>query len=255
MRKILISVLSSLLFFAAVSSAGGQAPAVTDFQERTQKFREEAEARRAKFNQQSEERRQEFLQKQEELKAQQEERREKARLEAEERLREAKERADKFREEAKARIAEHRKQALRQLISRLITRLHALVDRLELVADRIQSRIDKFAAEGADTGDAQTQLDAARAKLAEARGQIDALAGIDEDLLTAENPRDFFVAVKDQVLLIKSTLREAHRLLASSVSEIKGFSEVRAEEGETDFESGDRVRTEEQGEEGTENAE
>lgn len=158
-------------------------------------------------------------------------RREEARKEAEARLKTAREEAQQKREEVKQRIAEHRAEQLKKLVARLIERLNALVDRLEALANKVQEHIDKFAEQGADTAAAQTQLDGARAKLAEARGQIAALDGISTDLVNSPNPRDFFAAVKDQILLIKETLREAHKSLASSLGELRGLSSVERETG------------------------
>lgn len=219
MRKLIAPVLGFLLLLVFLTPAYGQSATPGGFSpERILRVREQTQQRQEEFRQVSEERRQEFQARQEE-----------ARREAEARLQKAREEAEQRREEVKRRIAEHRAEQLRSLLARLQERLNALIDRLETLSDRIQSRIDKFAAEGADTGDAQTQLDQARAKLAEVRGMVAALDGIGEDLVTAENPREFFMTLKDEILKIKATLREAHQLLASSVAEIRGFSEV--EEG------------------------
>lgn len=153
-----------------------------------------------------------------------EERQEEARKKAEEKREELKEKTETKQEKVRIRIAENKKNQIKELISRLIERLTAFVERFEKLAERIQSRIDKLAEKGADTAEAQSQLNTAKAKTADVKGKIAALNGVGDDLVNSNNPKEFFSGLRVQIKEIKDELVEIHGLLASSMGKVKGLS-------------------------------
>lgn len=132
------------------------------------------------------------------------------------------EKAQEKREEVKQRISARRAEKIKEFSSRMKEKLLAMVERLEKLTERIQSRINKLAEKGADTADAQSQLDEAKAKLAAVKTRISGLEGVGADIASSDNPRELFSAVKDEVQAIKKDLVEVHRLLASSMGRIRG---------------------------------
>lgn len=155
-----------------------------------------------------------------------------ARKKAEERREELKDKANAKREQVKKKVAETRREALKRLTSKTIERLTTAVERMEKLSGRLQEHINKFAQKGSDTSKAQIQLDEATAKLAEAKGAISALQGTQDDLVSSEDPKTYFAGLKDEIKNIKQMLVEAHRLLGSSMGEIKGLSSARGGENE-----------------------
>ncbi len=138
-----------------------------------------------------------------------------------------KEKASANREAVKKRVTQTRREAIKRLVLRTIERLTAAVERMEKLSGRLQEHINKFKEKGADVSKAQTQLDQANAKLAEAKGAIAALAGTQDELVSSTDPKTYFSGLKDEIKKIKDTLVEAHRLLGSSIGEIKGLSAER----------------------------
>lgn len=144
------------------------------------------------------------------------------RSELQEKREQLREKAQEKREEVKQRISARRAEKIKEFSSRMKEKLLAMVERLEKLTERIQSRINKLAEKGADTADAQSQLDEAKAKLAAVKTRISGLEGVGADIASSDNPRELFSAVKDEVQAIKKDLVEVHRLLASSMGRIKG---------------------------------
>ncbi len=132
--------------------------------------------------------------------------------------------AEERKEERKEKIAQKRAEKIKEFGQRIKEKLLAMVERLEKLAERIQSRIDKLAEKGANTQEAQAQLDEAKTKLAAVKARISGLEGVGADIVSTDNPRELFGAVKEEVQGIKKDLVEVHRLLASSMGKIKGLS-------------------------------
>lgn len=137
--------------------------------------------------------------------------------------------AKEKRGERKEKIAQKRAEKIKEFASRIKEKLLALVERLEKLAERIQSRINKLAEKGANTAGAQAQLDDAKARLAAVKTRISGLEGVGADIVSSDEPREFFGAVKEEVHAIKKDLVEVHKILASSMGEIKGLSNLRGD--------------------------
>lgn len=152
-----------------------------------------------------------------------------AKKKAEERREELKAKIEQRRTEVKKKVVGTRKEAVKRLTSKTIERLTSSVERMEKLSARLQEHINKFKEKGADVSKAQTQLDQANAKLAEAKGAIAALKGTQDDLVASSDPKTYFAGLKEEIKKIKDILVEAHRLLGSSMGEIKGLSAERKE--------------------------
>ncbi len=137
-------------------------------------------------------------------------------------------RGQQIRQEVKQRITaekEERIQALtnkkRELISRffqrMLRRFEAMVERLEKLIQRIEARMDKI-------GDAdKTDINEAKALLADTQENIDALNANFEEMLTSDTPREVFKDLGEQVRNIKKQLVDVHRFLVAIIGNLKGL--------------------------------
>lgn len=144
---------------------------------------------------------------------------------------ELREKAKERQEEKKQKIEERRAEKIKEFTNRMRERMLAMVERMETLSGRIESRMDKLKEKGADTGEAQAQLDDAKSKLAAVKARISSLVGVGADIAASDNPKDLFSAVKEEASGIKKDLVEVHKLLASSMGKVKGLSSVRKEGG------------------------
>jgi len=122
-------------------------------------------------------------------------------------------------------LEERRKQMIKKFFEKMVRRFDAAINRLKKLADRIDSRLTKFATErGKDVTLLRTRLVEAKAKITEAEAAINAAkAGLD-GALNSETPREAFEAVKKLISDARDKIKEAHQALVKVVTEIKGAS-------------------------------
>ena len=123
-------------------------------------------------------------------------------------------------ETPRERVDEVRKARIRQYWENMHQRIDRVIERLSNIADRVESRIEKFEGDGADVTGARDKLEAARTALAETN-----IDDIDIDaILETDNPREAFKDARDEVKGVVAKIREAHALLIDSVVLLQGVS-------------------------------
>lgn len=222
MKKI-ASALAIIVFLFGVVSVHVQGQDATDSSPKTTRtslpdtLRNKAgqiiETRREAVREKAQEKRENVTEKVQERRSKLQEKREELRAKAKEKQ-----------EERKEKIAQNRAEKIKEFASRVKEKLFAMVERLEKLAERIQSRIDKLAGKGANVQEAQAQLDEAKTKLAAVKTRISGLQGVGADIVSSDNPKEMFSAVKEEVHAIRKDLVEVHKLLASSMGKVKGLS-------------------------------
>lgn len=140
---------------------------------------------------------------------------------------ELKEKASERQGQTKRRIVEHKKETIRKHLQRIFERLSHSTERMENLADRLEQHINKLAEKGADVSEARAHLEASREHILNTKNDLTALEGIEEELAASENAREYFVSLRDKLSVMKGRLVAAHKLLGSSMGEIKGLSAAR----------------------------
>ena len=130
---------------------------------------------------------------------------------------EVKQRIVAEKEERLQALTEKRRGLIREFFQRMLRRFEAMIDRLERLVQRIEARMDKI-------GDVdKTDLNRAKAKLADTQADIDALKADFEEMLTSDTPKEVFKDLGQEVRNIKKQLVEIHRLLVSIIGDLKGL--------------------------------
>ena len=131
--------------------------------------------------------------------------------------------ATSTRAEVRERLAERRKEFIRAFFHRMGQRFDAAIERMRKLGERIQSRIDKAAANGRDVTNAQAALDGARAHWQEARDSLAAARGRLESALSADDPKAAFQEVRELVAESRDQLKAVHAAFVDAITALKGL--------------------------------
>ncbi len=187
------------------------------------------EARKMELEQKREDLKMEMEKRREELKTQMEERKD----EMEQKRETVKDQVEAQREEIRNQMEERRegaigviKERLSKFTENLVKRFDAAIERLEVLADRIDSRISKMEAENLDVTDAKELMVVARIKLETAKTSA---AGIDlESVLVASSTatttatiKADFDSLRTQIEKAKSDIKAAHAALVDVIKNLK----------------------------------
>lgn len=135
------------------------------------------------------------------------------------------ERLQQQRQEVRARFSEVRKARIRAFWERMAKRLEAAIEREKKLADRIESRLNKFQEAGKDVSASRAKLGQARAKINQAEAALNAAKGTVEAVLNADDPKAAFQEVRDTVLKdVIAKIKEAHAALVDVINTLKGVS-------------------------------
>lgn len=128
-------------------------------------------------------------------------------------------------EEIQLRITAVKRERIMSHFGKMKVRLEALVERIEILINRLDSRIlktDTLTGEDKlDTEKAKEDIDLAKLKLAKVKLLITNLT-ID-DTLNSETPKETFAGVSDEIKLIKTELKEIHVLLVQTIGDLRGL--------------------------------
>ena len=135
------------------------------------------------------------------------------------------ERIEEHKASAAARLAVKKQERIRVYFGRLVLRLQSTVDRLNVLVNRIESRILKIneGAEGANTSSITVQLDEARLLLDQADAEILAAQDNLETMLASDDPKAAFEAIRDSIKNIKDLLKDVHSILVHTIGDIRGL--------------------------------
>lgn len=145
--------------------------------------------------------------------------------EREEKMMELKERIEEKKASVSARLEERKRVRVEGFWQKLTTRLSAAVDRLDMLIQRIESRLSTIEQNNPDedTTDIHEQLDQARNDLADAKTKLSALDEIAQEALGSENPKDAFEVVRESIKEVKELLVEVHRTLVHVIGDVRGL--------------------------------
>jgi len=142
-----------------------------------------------------------------------------------------KEKREAFKDEAKERInvlkdkvTEERAKKIEAFFGSMIRKFEAAISRLRILADRIDSRLDKFEDEGKDVSSLRTALDNARNTIESAEDALDKAKEEFTTFASTENPKEYFAKVKEVIHNVAVKVRESHKALVDVINLIKGVS-------------------------------
>ena len=130
---------------------------------------------------------------------------------------------EQHKEQIQAKLTERRQNRIRTFYGRLNTRIDAAADRLQILSERIETRLGVLEGEGEDTTALETKVDNAQALIGNAQGLATELETMMEEMIEAEDPKSFMPTLKDSVKEIKDILKDAHSILVEVITEIKGL--------------------------------
>ena len=147
------------------------------------------------------------------------------RVNAEERVAER----EASREARRVALTEQGMARIREFLARVNTRFQAAINRLANLIERIEARLVKFSEENPDVDLSQIEADLGEAKtlLAETEAEFEelkaSLPGMVEEMFESDNPREFFMQIKEAYSGIRTNLVEVHTMLAHIIGDIKGL--------------------------------
>jgi len=127
---------------------------------------------------------------------------------------------------------ESRVQNYLKYMENMITRMYAAVERLEVLSQRIDSRITKLEEDGFDMTSSKNLLDDAQVKIDDAKLKISGLSDGYESIIEVDNPKDYFERIRTDVQNIRDILKDIHLSLIEVVKTIRieaGYSEDEVE--------------------------
>lgn len=227
MKKVLVfltatALLVSPIFVSAEDSGDSDSALKTRVKTELQERQEELEQKKEQVQE-------EIQVRTEALKAEMEAKRETVRNEVEQR-----------REEALSRIRER----LHNFSSVIVLRYEAALNRLEILSERIASRIAKLEEAGIDVTEAQELLDIANLKIETAAASIAAISTVDEIIASntstsTEAVREDLNNLRDEMAQAKSDLKDAHAALIDVVVALKPGQLKLETQTQTQTEAGD----------------
>ncbi|GEM_PF-4693319 len=157
---------------------------------------------------------------------------EEAKAKREELKGEAKEKRELFRAENKDLRNEFKKKATDRLKERLLhieKRLDAALARFNQLTDRIQTYLDKKAANGTDISAAQAALDASGAQKDIAKAKVKEVKEAVRAILASDTPREELKGLRALIKDAASSIRDANKVMKEAIRLAKGLSKPVAE--------------------------
>lgn len=143
-----------------------------------------------------------------------------------------KDKRDAFKDRAKERIdilkekfSEDRAKKIEAFFGGMVRKFEAAINRFRHLADRIDSRLDKFEDEGKDVSALRISLDNARNSIESAEDALDKAKEEFTTFVLSENPKENFEKVKAVVQNVASAVKNAHKALVDVINSIKGASD------------------------------
>jgi len=124
-----------------------------------------------------------------------------------------------------ARLEEHRKLRIENIFNMVKRRLLATIDRLELLIDRIESRLAKIEGENedADTASIHTDLGLAKDILLDATTSLQEAERKLALALESDDPKAGYLEVKTLIRGVVDDLMEVKKILANLIGDIRGL--------------------------------
>lgn len=142
-----------------------------------------------------------------------------------------KEKREVFKDEAKERVealkkkvSEEKSKRVEAFFGTMVRKFEAAISRLRTLADRIDSRLDKFEEAGKDVSVLRTSLDKAKMVIDEAENSLDKAKEEFNALSQSEKPEEYFKKVKNVVADVAQKIKDAHKALVDVINSTKGVS-------------------------------
>jgi hypothetical protein len=136
--------------------------------------------------------------------------------------------------ERKAKLSERHQARILEHVKRLVHRLNAAIERMEILAGRVQSRIDKLTERGLDMADEQALLDTALSHIASAQTDVDALEEAVIAMLESDEPREAYAKVKELVRTTIDSVKSAHKTLVEAIRSVKANPDTHTDDKDDD---------------------
>ena len=140
-----------------------------------------------------------------------------------ERKEEIVQRIEQKREEIRTKLTKKRQERIADLYARISKRNEVAIDRMTTLADRILARLDILESEGEDVSSLEAEVNSAKDLVESAEEILVSLEGVVDEMLESEEPKAIYPVVQDSVKEIKDTLKDAHSILVSVITQINGL--------------------------------
>ena len=109
--------------------------------------------------------------------------------------------------------------------NQMTLRIEATISRLETLVERIKTRVEKIkdSSDASKIAEINSSLDQAQKLIDKARLQLETLKSDLEKVLITDNLKDTFTEVRKSFNDTRDTLKEAHKILVSTIGNIKGL--------------------------------
>lgn len=125
-------------------------------------------------------------------------------------------------EQFQQRIEETRRIKIRAYWGRIMGRMGIATTRLERIADRINSRLDKFQEKGVDVTKPRELLETAKTKITDAKAAVEnAKNKIEEIMNSGGDAKTIFQQIKDELNKVKQAIKDAHSALVDVIVALK----------------------------------
>src|SRR3989344_5423080 len=125
----------------------------------------------------------------------------------------------------KEKVSEERAQKIEAFFGSMVRKFEAAISRLRILADRIDSRLDKLEDKGRDITTLRAALDDARNTIETAEDALDKAKEEFTTFASAENPKEYFEKVKLVVQDVASKVKISHKALVDVINSVKGISD------------------------------
>ena len=124
-----------------------------------------------------------------------------------------------------ARLTERKREIVQSHFNRVFRRFTAAINRLNILIDRIESRLLKIEEvdNTLDTEKIKTEIESSKEKLNQAATTLENIKADMEQLIESETPKDVFTQVKNSIVQVREILIEVHQTLVKVIGDIKGL--------------------------------
>jgi hypothetical protein len=123
-------------------------------------------------------------------------------------------------------VAQKRANTIRLYFNNMVRKIQAAINRESKLADRIESRLNKFEAAGKDVSALKIKLADARVTIKDAQKYLDDAKAQMETVLKSDNVKQAFQDVKTLIKNATEKVKLTHQKLIDIVNSMKGMSET-----------------------------
>ncbi|MEX0918976.1 MAG: hypothetical protein WDZ85_03385 [Candidatus Paceibacterota bacterium] len=152
--------------------------------------------------------------------------------------------------ENQANIAEdrmaNRDDKLRQNVLRMLNRIEAAFVRVEMLALRLEERLDIFEADGANVDQPRQTLVEAAQLVSDGRLLLEQAHTAIDSLTPEAGPADYLAAARSVTSASIAKVREAHQMVVRAITEARGMSSANQDEVDDEEAEGDETENDDE---------